>query len=103
MIQKLLSHSVWTCCLPLHKSNTSNYTTATTITTVEFETNGCAASAYYYGRDLMVPSPEYTATWPDTIAYDEIFTFWYNKDCYEKNVALCQKKVPDYDYNFYCY
>ena len=81
MIQKLLSHPVWTCCLPLHKSNTSNYTTATTITTVEFETNGCAAIGYY--KEI--------ATWP--YFPDEVKTYWYNKDCYEKNFALCQKMV----------
>ena len=60
---------------------------------------GCAANAYY-GRDLK---PEEIDTWPHTYVPDEIKTYWYNKDCYDKKVALCQKKAPDFglDYNFY--
>ena len=77
---KLLNDPVWTQCLPLHIDPTP-LTTGTTITTAEFETNGCAAIGYY--KEI--------ATWP--YFPDEVKTYWYNKDCYEKNFALCQKMV----------
>ena len=47
--------------------------------------NGCVFNAYpgyiYHGWD-----------------FKKMETYWYNDNCYAKNVALCQKKVADYNF-----